>query len=115
MPTHGEKFKKFSDVQMPDKVRDIVVPTDLLPLVDYSLTMLDAPLIFTFVKRWLNETSFFNLPFCEMKITIDHFFFLFHLPFVGNFFTAPLLIHELACITGDQYLGFTKASVMEEF
>lgn len=40
MLTHEAKFKKFSNVQMPDDVRKIFVDVGMLLLVDCSLTMI---------------------------------------------------------------------------
>lgn len=49
--THGAELKKFTNVQIPDEVRMIVANVSLLPFIEFSLNMFDAPLLFAFVER----------------------------------------------------------------
>lgn len=98
MPTHGLKLKKFSDVEKPLEVKVIVENCGLLPLVDYSLTMLEGHLLTTFVERWHNETSSFHIPFGEMTITSDDVSSLFHIPLACSFFIARIISQETAHI-----------------
>lgn len=50
VPTHVLKLKKFSDVEMPPEVKELVKDCSLLPMVDYSLTMLDNQLLTTIIE-----------------------------------------------------------------
>ncbi|XP_058741837.1 protein MAIN-LIKE 1-like [Vicia villosa] len=85
--SHGLKLKNFPERPMSEQVARIVRDFHLLDFDGCSLTMLDAPLLSTFVERWHPETPSFHLPFEEMTVTLDDVHFLFHLPIAGTFFT----------------------------
>lgn len=104
MPTHGLKMKKFYDVVMPSEVKVIVKDCGLLPLVDYSLTMLDDHLLTDFVKQWHKETSSSHLPFGELTIVLSDVSSLFHISLTYSFFTAHIIIQETAHMTFVHYL-----------
>lgn len=109
------KLKKFTDVEMLNEVREIVVNAYMLLLVDCSLTMLDVPLLSAIVERWHKDISSLHLLFGEITITMDDVSRLFYIPLTSNFFTTPLINQKLACTTTEQYLWVTKAMVIEEY
>ncbi|KAI5419634.1 hypothetical protein KIW84_043700 [Lathyrus oleraceus] len=90
---------------MLDEVMAIAANVGLLPLVDCSITMIDASLLSTSVERWNKETSSFYLLFDEMMITMDDVSIIFHLPFASNFFTTPFINIRRLCVdmAGDSY------------
>jgi hypothetical protein len=65
--------KKVIDIQKPDEEQawfwGPVEATGLTPLVKTNFSVLDYGLIWTFAKRWHEETSTFHLPISELGIT----------------------------------------------
>lgn len=86
----------------------------MFSLVECSLTMLDNPLIYAFVKRWHKETYLFHLPFGEMTITINNFYSLSHLPIAGNFSPHTLMSYKIATMIIETYFGFTWGMISEK-
>lgn len=95
MSTYEAKLKRLLDVQMRDEVNQIIADADLLPLVDCSLTILDAPLMSVLVERWHNETFSFHLQFGEMEITMVDVSRLFHPPLQITFSSLLSLTRSL--------------------
>lgn len=100
---------------MPDQVRRIVREFELLDFSHCSLTMLDAPLLIAFIKRWHKETSLFHLSFGKMTITLDDVSSLFHLPIDDKFWTTRVLSPSLACMTVARDLGVYEEVVQKKF
>lgn len=97
--SHGSKLKGFPKTPMPKEVIRIVRDFELLDFVHCSLTMLDAPLLTTYVKRWQKKTSSFHLSFREMRITLDDVSSFFHLLINDKFYTAHIISLLLASLT----------------
>lgn len=97
--SHGSKMKDFLNILMPEQVNWIIQDFQVLDFAHCSLTMLDIPLLSTFVERWHEETSSFHLLFGETTITLDDVSSLFHLPIDGRTWTTPVLSMSLACQT----------------
>ena len=85
------------------QIRRIFTDFSLLSLVDCSLTMLGASLLFSFVKRWHNETSCFHISFRKMSVTLDYVFI------------AHVINQNLAYITATRDLGVTEEFLLKEF
>lgn len=105
MTSHASKLKDFPKIPMPEQVSRIVRDFELLDFSHCSITVLDAPLLTTFVKRWNKETSSFHLSFGEMTMTLDDVSSLFHLPIGGRLWMTPILSMSLARMNVAQDLG----------
>lgn len=111
MTSHASKLKDFPKIPMPEQVSRIVRDFELLDFSHCSITVLDAPLLTTFVKRWNKETSSFHIPFGEMTIILDDVSSLFHLPIGVRFWMALVLSSSLACMTVARDLGVSEEVV----
>ncbi|XP_058759212.1 protein MAIN-LIKE 1-like [Vicia villosa] len=115
LTSHGSKLKNFLEGQMPEEVAGIVREFHLLVFFGCSLTMLDAPLLSTFIERWHPETSTFHLPFGEMTVTLDDVSVLLHLPIASTFFTPVHKDHATAVQMVRDALEVDELVVLKEF
>ncbi|CAI8593287.1 unnamed protein product [Vicia faba] len=101
---------------MPEEVKRIVSEFYLLEFADCSLIMLDASLLLAFVDRWHSETtSFFYLPFGEMRMTLNDVDDLFYISIAGTFFTPVYRNHATAVCMVMEDFEVSELEVLYEF
>lgn len=102
------KLKGFPKTLMPKEIIHIVGDFEFFDFAYCSLTMLDAPLLTTFIKRWHKETSSFHLLFGKMTITLDD---VSSLLCWRTLVISPLL----ASLTIASDLGVSEVVMLKEF
>ncbi|XP_024630198.1 protein MAIN-LIKE 1-like [Medicago truncatula] len=88
--------------------------TDLGWLQDTSYIMIDHDLIYAFVGRWHEETSSFQLPFGEMKVTLDDVASLLHIPIDGMLLSHGSISRDEAVEWMELYLGSSTGDALKE-